>query len=107
LRGRYLVGGAAGTAPARGSFFYTGAMVWEFIFMMLILKIPIAYLGCVVYWAVKAEPKPPEPAVVHAQLPGPEPREPWRPRPRTRGPRSGPHGSPHRKVARASTPTAR
>jgi hypothetical protein len=34
--------------------------VWELIFMMLILKIPIAYLCFVVYWAVKAEPKPPE-----------------------------------------------
>jgi len=34
-------------------------VVWEFIFMMLVLKIPIVYLGLVVYWAVKAEPKPP------------------------------------------------
>ena len=38
-------------------------MVWEFIFMMVILKIPIVYLCLVVYWAVKAEPEPPEPVV--------------------------------------------
>jgi len=78
-------------------------MVWEFVFMMVILKIPIAYLGCVVYWAVKAEPKPPEPAVLRAELP--EPREPWRPR--TRVPRPRPHGSPGRRVARASRPVPR
>src|ERR1700751_4706288 len=77
-------------------------MVWEFVFLMVILKIPIASLGGVFYWAVKAEPKPPEPAVVHAQLPGPEPREPWRPR--TRAPRSGPHGSPPPRGATAPAP---
>jgi hypothetical protein len=78
-------------------------MVWEFIFMMLILKIPIVYLCLVVYWAVKAEPEPPEPAVLHA-VTEPEPREPWRPR--ARRPRPRPHDGPRRKVARASTPAA-
>jgi hypothetical protein len=68
-------------------------MVWEFIFMMLILKIPIVYLCLVVWWAVRAEPKPPEPALLPAELPEPEPRPPWRPR-RSRRPRPGPHGSP-------------
>ena len=81
-------------SPTRNRIPYAPAMVWEFVFMMLILKIPIVYLGLVVYWAVKAEPKPPEPA----QLPGEpfdlEPRPPWRPRPRV--PRLGPHGSPVR-----------
>jgi hypothetical protein len=68
-------------------------MVWEFIFMMLILKIPIVYLCLVVWWAVRAEPKPPEPALLPAALPQPEPRPPWRPR-RPRRPRPGPHSSP-------------
>jgi hypothetical protein len=80
-------------------------MVWEFVFMMVILKIPIAYLGCVVYWAVKAEPEPPEPALLHAELPEPEPHEPWRPRPRV--PRPRPHDAPARRVARATRPVAR
>ena len=65
--------------------------------MMLILKIPIVYLCLVVWWAVRAEPKPPEPAIVHTQL-GPEiePRAPWR-RAARRPRRSGPHGrAPHR-----------
>jgi hypothetical protein len=32
------------------------------IFMLVILKIPIAYLCAVIWWAVKAEPKPEAPA---------------------------------------------
>ena len=74
-------------------------MVWEFVFMMVILKIPIVYLGLVVYWAVKAEPDPPEPALLPASVREPEPRPPWRPL-RPRRPRSGPHGSPVRSFAR-------
>jgi hypothetical protein len=35
-------------------------MVWEIVFMLLILKIPIVYLCVVVWWAIKAEPLPPD-----------------------------------------------
>jgi hypothetical protein len=45
--------------------------VWEIIFLMVILKIPIVYLCCVVYWAIKSEPEPEEPVGVTVQL-GPE-----------------------------------
>jgi hypothetical protein len=76
-------------------------MVWEFVFMMVVLKIPIVYLCLVVYWAVKAEPKPPEPALLRVETHEPEPRAPWRPRRRPRRPRGGPHGSPARGYARA------
>jgi hypothetical protein len=31
---------------------------WEAIFMLLILKIPLVYLGVVIWWAVRAEPTP-------------------------------------------------
>ena len=72
-------------------------MVWEFIFMMLILKIPIVYLCLVVYWAVKAEPEPPEPARVIVSD-GPEPRAPWKPR---RRPKPGSRRGPDRMPARA------
>ena len=76
--------------------------VWELVFMMLILKIPIVYLCWVVYWAIKAEPKPPlEPAL--KTLPrDPEPRpRPGRPSRRpSRLPRGGPHGAPCRTYAR-------
>jgi hypothetical protein len=60
---------------------------WELLFMMLVLKIPIAYLAFVVWYAIRAEPEP-----------GADPHDTsvWRPwhkpggiRPR----RGGPHGS--------------
>jgi hypothetical protein len=69
--------------------------MWELIFMMLILKIPIVYLCVVVYWAVKSEPKPPEPALLPA-APEPSPDRPpaWvaRRRPPRKPTRGGPHG---------------
>jgi hypothetical protein len=30
---------------------------WEAIFMLLVLKIPLVYLGLVVWWAIRAEPE--------------------------------------------------
>jgi hypothetical protein len=68
--------------------------MWELIFMMLILKIPIVYLCLVVYWAVKAEPQPPEPAL----LPVLPEQPPYGPRPlvaRRRPPRRPSRGGPH------------
>jgi hypothetical protein len=85
-------------------------VVWEAIFLLVILKIPVVYLGCVVWWAIRAEPKPLEGAAVTATL---DPEEPpggwtrWRrgasPRPR----RGGPHGSPRRRYARRASVLAR
>jgi hypothetical protein len=31
--------------------------VWEAIFMLVVLKIPVVYLAVVVWWAVRAEPE--------------------------------------------------
>jgi predicted membrane channel-forming protein YqfA (hemolysin III family) len=69
---------------------------WGFIFLMLIMKVPIAYLGGVVWYACK-EPDPPEPAVKLVAATEPEPMCPWRlrhrrpvgPRRRPTGPRAG------------------
>ena len=77
--------------------------VWEIIFLMLILKIPIVYLCVVVYWAIKAEPKPLEPSLKPAPLGG-DPRRPARP---PRRPRRGPHGGPSRNYPRTSRAAAR
>jgi hypothetical protein len=30
---------------------------WEAIFMLLVLKIPVVYLACVIWWAIRAEPE--------------------------------------------------
>jgi hypothetical protein len=59
-------------------------MLVEVIFMLVILKLPVVYLCAVVWWAVRAEPYPPEAAVNPARLPDPSPC-PWCGR--TRGPR--------------------
>jgi hypothetical protein len=44
--------------------------IWEIVFLMVILKIPIVYLCWVVWWAIKAEPRPEEGAAVTAVLGG-------------------------------------
>jgi hypothetical protein len=73
--------------------------VLEIVFLMVILKIPIAYLCGVVYYAIKATPKPEAGAAVTAQL-GPENGPDLRRR--TRRPRlPRPHGGPARSYARS------
>jgi hypothetical protein len=64
--------------------------VVEIIFLMLVLKLPILYLIGVVWWAVRAEPPPPEPALLPATPEHEPPLAP--PRFRPRGPRrAGPN----------------
>jgi hypothetical protein len=76
--------------------------VFELVFLMVILKIPIVYLCGVVYYAIKATPKPEAGAAVTAQL-GPD-DGPGQYRRRTRRLRPRPHGGPVRSYAR--TPRA-
>src|SRR5687767_3243056 len=67
--------------------------LFELVFMLVILKLPVVYLCLVVWWAVRAAPEPLEGArlpVVSGRGPGRDPlgrRSPRRPRP-------GPHGGP-------------
>jgi hypothetical protein len=71
--------------------------VWELIWLMVIMKIPILYLCWVVYWAIKAEPEHEEPVAALVRNDDGTPPE-WRPR---RAPRRlGPHGRPTRTYAR-------
>ena len=74
--------------------------MWELIFLMVILKIPIAYLCWIVYWAIKSEPRPDdaEGALVHVSV-GPQP--PSRPRGRRPQRPVRPHGGPTRSYARS------
>jgi hypothetical protein len=76
----------------------------EIIFLMLVLKLPILYLIAVVWWAVRAEPDPPEPAVLPVAVDGEPPHSPRTARPR-RPRRGGPHGQdrPARRAVRAPT----
>jgi hypothetical protein len=68
--------------------------------MLLILKIPVVYLGCVVYWAIKAEPRPGEGAARLATI-EPDPPAPWHRRLRRPYLPLRPHGTPRRAYARA------
>jgi hypothetical protein len=75
--------------------------IWEIVFLMVILKIPIVYLCVVVYYAIKAEPKPEAGAAVTV-LAGPdEPGPDWRRRTRRRRPWR-PHGGPARSYPRTA-----
>ncbi|HXR11981.1 MAG TPA: hypothetical protein VN770_06785 [Gaiellaceae bacterium] len=76
--------------------------IWEIVFLMVILKIPIVYLCTVVYYAIKAEPKPGEGAAVTAET-GPEDEGPhWRRRRRRTNVPRRPHGGPARSYPRTA-----
>ena len=62
-------------------------MVWEVVFMLVLLKIPLVYLCMVVWWAIRAEPRDEQPAVA-ARVPD-TPVSPPIPSGRTRDPRGG------------------
>lgn len=74
--------------------------------MLVVLKLPIVYLCGVVWWAIRAEPRPLEGAGWVVQPVGAPPsldRPPLRAR-RPRGSRPGPHGMPVRSYARGRHP---
>jgi hypothetical protein len=80
--------------------------LWELVFLMVILKIPIVYLCYVVWYAIKAEPRGRGgPAGVRA-MPDPPPLgyDDVRRRSRRRPPR--PHGGPARVYARTARAAA-
>ena len=71
-------------------------MVWETVFFLVVLKIPVVYLACVVWWAIRAEPDPSQPTAVRvvSDTPPDGPGFGVRERP-SRRPRPGrPHGRP-------------
>ena len=78
--------------------------LWELVFLMVILKIPIVYLCSIVYYAIKAEPRKGrgDAAAVLVMPDGPPPgSDRVRSRhPRRRPPR--PHGGPARAYARTA-----
>ncbi|HEX3291285.1 MAG TPA: hypothetical protein VHR46_07800 [Gaiella sp.] len=62
-------------------------MVWEVVFMLVLLKIPLVYLCMVVWWAIRAEPRDEHPTVA-ARVPD-TPVSPPTPPGRLRDPRGG------------------
>ncbi|HSX22215.1 MAG TPA: hypothetical protein VLE97_05510 [Gaiellaceae bacterium] len=76
--------------------------VWEIVFLMVILKIPIVYLCGVVYYAIKAKPTPEAGAGVTASIGGPDQPGSWHSQRRLRNLR--PRGGPSRTYARTPRP---
>ena len=75
--------------------------VWELVFLMVILKIPIVYLGMVVVHAIRAEPTPEEGAAVTVGLGSDDSGSGRAPGSRPRRFRPRPHGGPSRTYARS------
>jgi hypothetical protein len=71
-------------------------MGWTFVYLMLILKIPIVALLTIVWWAIRSTPEESEPVESDSgggtKVRPPQPRHPRPVRPRH--PRRGPHGDP-------------
>lgn len=69
-------------------------MDWTFFYLMVFLKLPILALFGIVWWAIKADPDAGTDDADSSEGGGggsKRPREPFGPRPRSRGP----HGDPH------------
>jgi hypothetical protein len=84
--------------------------VWTFIWLLLILKIPIVGLLLLVRWAVRQEPEAQDASEADGGIgPAPKPLHPSHPRARLpRAPRRGPHGEPApASPSRMRTATAR
>ena len=67
-------------------------MDWTFFYLMVLLKLPIVALFWIVWWAIKADPEAGADDADSSEGGGgsKRPREPFGPRPRSRGP----HGTP-------------
>jgi hypothetical protein len=68
-------------------------MVWEAVFMLVLLKIPIVYLCMVVWWAIRSEPADEQPAARVPVSDTPSSPSGW-----TRPPRPGRRIGPDRTV---------
>ncbi len=78
-------------------------MLWEALFMLVLLKIPIVYLCMVVWWAIRAEPHEEGPAVAAPVADTPSEPTEWA-RPPRPGRRSGPDRAPRGRTPRRSAP---
>ena len=77
-------------AGVRG--YYPPRVTWGFIWLMLALKLPLAGLIYIVWWAIKQEPEDNAPRDDDGGIKRQERLHPIRPFPRL--PRRGPHGDP-------------
>jgi hypothetical protein len=76
--------------------------MWELIFMLLILKVPMLYVCWVVWWAIKAEPEIGAEGDSHTFN-----WKPWQPQSGPRPRRGGPRGTPARSSRRSARSRAK
>jgi len=83
-------------------------MGWpELVFMLVVLKLPVVYLCCVVWWAIKAEPRPEDGAATRVVVDPDAPCPWWRRRAALRRPtRGGPVRGPSRGPVRSARAAA-
>jgi hypothetical protein len=85
---------SAGLYGCRGGYTIDSVDAWTFIWLILILKIPLVALFLIVRWAVSQTPES-APGDDGGIGPRTRPLHPHHPRtPRPRPPRRGPHGDP-------------
>jgi hypothetical protein len=69
-----------GNGPRRGKYIpiaYTRRVVFELVFMLVLLKIPLVYLCLVVWWAIRAEPRDDRPSEAVRVSDTPPPHADW------------------------------
>lgn len=82
-------------------------MGWTFVWLMVALKVPIAALLYIVYWAIKQSDADAPTGGDGGIRPPHRPRLPSRPRPRRGGPHGSPGAAPLRPRVRAAPLAAR
>ena len=84
--------------------------MWELVFMLVLLKIPLVYLCMVVWWAIRAEPREEPPTAAVRVSDTPAPHAGWSRTPHARHPDGGRRGSrsrPAQRPARARAEAGR
>ena len=71
---------------------YTRAVLWEAVFFLVLLKIPLVYACLVVWWAIRAEPREEHPVATGVLTDTPTTPAPWTRASRHRGPSGGRRG---------------
>lgn len=80
-------------------------MIWEVVFLLVLLKIPLVYLCIVVWWAIRAVPRDEHPVLAAPVPDTPTPPSAWgRPVRRPRPP-EGRRGRRERAPARSASRT--
>jgi len=85
---------------------YTRTVLWEAVFFLVLLKIPLVYACLVVWWAIRAEPRDEHPVAAGAVTDTPSAPVSWTRASRRRGPTGGGRRGPREGAAKRYVPAA-